>query len=75
MTDGPWSWFRRDYVSLRDWIVLVALVVGLLLLVVPAALVVFAVLTGLGALAAWKLSDWLAPRLPEEDDRVPVDWW
>ncbi|MFC5142113.1 hypothetical protein ACFPK1_28055 [Actinomycetospora rhizophila] len=45
------------------------LVLGLLLLVAPLAVQAFAVVTLLGALAAWRLSDRLARRLPEEDGR------
>ena len=50
----------------RDALGLAALVAGLLLLMAPPALQVFAVASVAAAWAAWRLSGWLEQWLPED---------
>jgi membrane protein implicated in regulation of membrane protease activity len=50
----------------RDALGLAALVVGLVLLMAPLALQVFAVASVAAAWAAWRLSGWLEQWLPED---------
>lgn len=68
------SRLRYD-VGLRGWLVLGLIAVGLLLLVAPPGLALFALLSLLAVLSAWKLRLWMDQRSPEEnDDRDQLNW-